>query len=314
MMPGGTRFVANDTTLDAEGQRLLIITGPNMSGKSVYIRQVALITLMAQIGSFVPARSARLGLVDRIFVRAGATDDIAQGRSTFMVEMNETAYILHHATPRSLVVLDEVGRGTSTYDGMALAWAVGEDLHNRITARTLFATHFHELTALGDELKGARNASLAAKEQGHEVVFLYRLIQQGADRSYGVQVARLAGIPDHVIERARQVMARLEGLPGLHEMEDVGYTISNATKTSEVHPESHPQPGGESDEQTTRDLQQIRPPYLADHNLSSLLVPADDESVWMVVRRLFGLDIANLTPVQALVVLNELQQQLRGWD
>jgi DNA mismatch repair protein MutS len=253
-----------------------------MSGKSVYARQVALIILMAQVGSFVPARSARVGLVDRIFVRAGATDDIAQGRSTFLVEMSETAYILRHATSRSLVVLDEVGRGTSTYDGMALAWAVGEDLHNRVAARTLFATHFHELTALGDELEGGRNASLAVKEQGGEVVFLYRLVEQGADRSYGVQVARLAGLPDHVIERARQVMARLEGLPALP-MRETEVLDQEISEVLPIRP-------GEAEE----------------------VYPADGELLWVVARRLFGLDIANLTPVQALVILNELQQQLRG--
>jgi DNA mismatch repair protein MutS len=179
-------------------------------------------------------------------------------------------------------VLDEVGRGTSTYDGMALAWAVGEDLHNRVAARTLFATHFHELTALGDELEGGRNASLAVREQGGEVVFLYRLVEQGADRSYGVQVARLAGLPDHVIERARQVMARLEGLPALPGKETEVLDL----KTSPVLP--------------------VRPGEAEE------VYPADGELLWVVARRLFGLDIANLTPVQALVILNELQQQLRG--
>jgi len=281
MMPEGARFVPNDTHLDDENHLLLVITGPNMSGKSVYIRQVALIVLMAQMGSFVPAASAHVGLVDRIFVRAGATDDIAQGRSTFLVEMGETAYILRHATPRSLVVLDEVGRGTSTYDGMGLAWAVGEELHDRIGARTLFATHFHELIGLADQLPGVRNYSLAVKEQGQEVVFLYRLVEGGADRSYGIQVARLAGIPDHVVERAREVMARLE----------------------------------RAEEQRSREaraLQEMRAPYLAGKAQERLLVPADDEAVWAVVRELFGLDIANLTPVQALVVLNRLQQRLRG--
>jgi DNA mismatch repair protein MutS len=287
MLPDGTRFIPNDAVLDAEGQRFLVITGPNMSGKSVYIRQVALIALMAQMGSFVPARSARIGVVDRVFVRAGASDDIARGRSTFLVEMSETAYILRHATCRSLVVLDEVGRGTSTYDGMALAWAVGEDLHDRIAGRTLFATHFHELTALTDELEGARNASLAIKEQGDEVVFLYRLVEEGADRSYGVQVARLAGIPDHVIARARQVMTRLEA-PGDRQAE-----------ASQVAP--------------GRVVQEIEPPYLA-RGEEPWPVARDEQAIWMVVRHLFGLDIANLTPVQALVVLNELQQQLRGGD
>ena len=276
MLSGGARFVPNDTALDAANQRLLVITGPNMSGKSVYIRQVALIVLMAQIGSFVPARSAQVGLADRIFVRAGASDDIAQGRSTFLVEMSETAYILRHATRRSLVVLDEVGRGTSTYDGMALAWAVGEDLHNRVAARTLFATHFHELTALADELEGARNASLAVREQGLEVVFLYRLVEEGADRSYGVQVARLAGIPGHVVERARQVMARLEG------------------RREPIEPEG--------DEEPARVLREIEPPYPAGRASEPLLIPADDEAIWLVLHQIFGLDIANLTPVQALLV------------
>jgi DNA mismatch repair protein MutS len=284
MMAEGTRFVPNDTCLDGEDEWFLIITGPNMSGKSVYIRQVALIALMAQMGGFVPAASARVGLVDRIFVRAGATDDIAQGRSTFLVEMGETAYILRHATPHSLVILDEVGRGTSTYDGMGLAWAVGEDLHDRIGARTLFATHFHELTGLADGLAGARNASLAVKEQGQEVVFLYRLVDGGADRSYGIQVARLAGIPDHVIERAREVMARLE-----------------AAEEREAE-------GGERE---VRALREVSAPSLPEERREQVLVPADDEVVWTVLRELIGLDIANLTPVQALVVLNELQQDLR---
>jgi DNA mismatch repair protein MutS len=230
------------------------------------------------MGSFVPAASAHIGLVDRVFVRAGATDDITQGRSTFLVEMGETAYILRHATPRSLVVLDEVGRGTSTYDGMGLAWAVGEDLHSRVGARTLFATHFHELTGLADQLPDARNYCMAAKEQGQEVIFLYRLIPGGADRSYGIQVARLAGVPDHVVERARAVLARLES----------------------------------AKEQGPVSLREISPPYLTKSVQDRLLVPADDEIIWAVLRELFGLDIANLTPVQALVVLNEMQQRLRG--
>jgi DNA mismatch repair protein MutS len=278
LMPEGIRFVPNDIDLDGDDHRLLVITGPNMSGKSVTIRQVALIALMAQTGGFVPAASAHVGLVDRVFVRAGATDDITQGRSTFLVEMGETAYILRHATPRSLVVLDEVGHGTSTYDGMGLAWAVGEDLHGRVGARTLFATHFHELTGLADQLPHARNYCMAAKEQGEEVVFLYQLIPGGTDRSYGIQVARLAGVPDHVVERARAVLARLES----------------------------------AKEQGPVSLREISPPYLTKGVQDHLLVPADDEIIWAVLRELFGLDIANLTPVQALVVLNKLQQRLRG--
>jgi len=302
VMPGGARFVANDTAVDAGGQCFLIITGPNMSGKSVYIRQVALIVLLAQMGSFVPARSAHIGLVDRIFVRAGASDDISRGRSTFLVEMGETAYILRHATARSLVVLDEVGRGTSTYDGMALAWAVGEDLYGRVAARTLFATHFHELTALADQLDGARNASLAVREQGQDVVFLYRLVEGGADRSYGVQVARLAGVPDHVVERAREVMGQLTG------GQEVGGKKQDA--------------GGEKEGAMA--LQEISAPYLAGEGQERsvrgrgapgrLLVPAGDEVVWAVLRELFGLDVANLTPVRALVMVNDWQQRLRGED
>jgi len=311
LMPGSgrsqtvpARFVANDTTLDAEGRRLLVITGPNMSGKSVYIRQVALIALMAHMGSFVPARSARVGLVDRIFVRAGAADDISQGRSTFLVEMNETAYILRHATSRSLVVLDEVGRGTSTYDGMALAWAVGEDLHDRIAARTLFATHFHELTALAGALDGARNASMAVKEQGRDVVFLYRLVEGGADRSYGVQVARLAGVPDHVIERAREVMGRLEGREGREGRE------GEEGREGRGREEEQEDWGAEG--QRSKALREIGVAYLAGEGQERLLVPADDEAVWAVLRELFGVDVANLTPVRALVMLHEWQQRLRG--
>jgi DNA mismatch repair protein MutS len=259
---------------------------------------------MAQVGSFVPARAARVGLADRIFVRAGATDDIAQGRSTFLVEMSETAYILRHATSRSLVVLDEVGRGTSTYDGMALAWAVGEDLHDRVGARTLFATHFHELTALADELDGARNAQMAAKEQGQQVVFLYRLVEGGADRSYGVQVARLAGVPEHVVERAREVMGWLGSDQGLGSREQGAGTREQEAGSGEL------EAGRRKGE--ARELREIRAPYLPVEGQERLLVPVDDEAVWQVVRELFGLDIANLTPVQALVLLNELQRQLRG--
>ena len=315
-MPGGARFVANDATLDTGDQRFVIITGPNMSGKSVYIRQVALIVLMAQMGSFVPARSARVGLVDRVFVRAGATDDISQGRSTFLVEMNETAYILRHATSRSLVVLDEVGRGTSTYDGMALAWAVGEDLHNRIAARTLFATHFHELTELADELDGARNASLAVKEQGHDVVFLYRLVEGGADRSYGVQVARLAGIPDHVIERAREVMERLtreQGAGGRRQ--EAGSRRQEAgSKGQEARPKIQDEGTVGQDAMVVGELRALYPAGKGQERAvpERLFVPADDEVVWAVLHELFGIDVANLTPVRALVILHEWQQRLRG--
>ncbi len=207
---GAERFVPNDLVLGADGRELAIVTGPNFGGKSTYIRQAALAVVLAQTGSFVPAREAEIGLVDRIFTRVGATDDLAAGRSTFLSEMIEVARILTQATPRSLVILDEVGRGTSTYDGMSLAWAVVEDLHDRIGARALFATHYHELTELASQLEGVVNLQVLVREDGHHVVFLYRVADGAAASSYGIHVARLAGVPDPVIRRAREVLAGLE--------------------------------------------------------------------------------------------------------
>ena len=211
----GERFVPNDVIFDS-GERVRIITGPNMSGKSTLIRQVALIVLMAQMGSFVPASAARLGLVDRIFTRIGAQDEIHAGQSTFMVEMLETANILHHATPRSLLILDEIGRGTSTYDGVSIAWAVVEYIHNhpRLRAKTLFATHYHELTQLADLLPGVCNYNVAVSEAGGKVVFMHKIIPGGADRSYGIHVGQLAGLPKPVIQRANEIMRSLEASSG----------------------------------------------------------------------------------------------------
>jgi len=203
-------FVPNDTVMDAENASLLIITGPNMAGKSTYLRQVALIVLMAQMGSFVPATSARIGVVDRIFTRIGATDNLVRGESTFMIEMNETAKILNCATDRSLVVIDEMGRGTSTFDGISIAWAVAEYLHDHIGAKTLFATHYHELTELATRLKRAKNLNVAVREWAGKVIFLYRVVEGGADHSYGVQVARLAGLPQRVLDQARSILESLE--------------------------------------------------------------------------------------------------------
>jgi DNA mismatch repair protein MutS len=211
----GDRFVPNDTIFE-EGERLRIITGPNMSGKSTFLRQVALIVLMAQMGSYVPVDSAVVGLVDRIFTRIGAQDEIHAGQSTFMVEMVETANILHNATPRSLLVLDEIGRGTSTYDGVSIAWAMVEYIHNHpgLRAKTLFATHYHELTQLSDLLPGVRNYNVAVSEADGEVVFLHKIIPGGADRSYGIHVAQLAGLPKPVIQRAGEIMKQLETSSG----------------------------------------------------------------------------------------------------
>ena len=204
------RFVPNDVTLDPDGEQLVVITGPNMAGKSTAMRQAALIVVLAQMGSFVPARRARVGVVDRVFTRVGASDNLARGESTFMVEMRETAHILLHATRRSLVVLDEIGRGTSTYDGVSIAWAVAEHLHDRIGAKTLFATHYHELTALAESRPRVRNFSTAVREWQEEVVFLHKLVPGGASRSYGIQVARLAGLDKSVVARAKQILASLE--------------------------------------------------------------------------------------------------------
>lgn len=199
-------FIDNDTYLDNGNNRIAIITGPNMAGKSTYMRQAALIVLMAQIGSFVPATSAKIGIVDRIFTRVGASDDLASGQSTFMVEMNEVANILRNATSNSLLVLDEIGRGTSTFDGLSIAWAVVEHISNPrlLGAKTLFATHYHELTELEGKLNNVHNYCIAVKEKGDDIVFLRKIVQGGADKSYGIQVAKLAGVPDSVIDAPKK--------------------------------------------------------------------------------------------------------------
>jgi DNA mismatch repair protein MutS len=211
----GERYIPNDVLFE-QGEIVRVITGPNMAGKSTYLRQTALIVLMAQMGSFVPAVSAEIGLVDRIFTRIGAQDEIHAGQSTFMVEMIEAANILHHATARSLLILDEIGRGTSTYDGVSIAWAVIEYIHNHphLRAKTLFATHYHELTQLAELLPGVRNYNVAVSEADGKVVFLHKIVPGGADRSYGIHVAQLAGLPAPVIQRASEIMAELEKTSG----------------------------------------------------------------------------------------------------
>jgi DNA mismatch repair protein MutS len=208
------KFVPNDTSLEGETVRLAIITGPNMAGKSTYIRQVALIVLMAQMGSFVPAESAEIGLVDRIFTRVGANDDLTRGQSTFMIEMNETSNIVNNATERSLVILDEIGRGTSTFDGLSIAWSVAEFLHDKIKARTLFATHYHELTKLAAERSGVCNFNVAVREWNDQIIFLRKIVPGGADKSYGIQVARLAGLPKEILDRAKDILSHLEAPNG----------------------------------------------------------------------------------------------------
>jgi DNA mismatch repair protein MutS len=227
-------FVPNDVVVASSategGAQLLVITGPNMAGKSTVMRQAALLVLLAQSGSFVPAERARIGVVDRIFTRVGASDDLARGRSTFMVEMTETASILHNATRRSLVVLDEIGRGTSTFDGVSIAWAVAEHLHDRTGCRTLFATHYHELQDLARERPRVRNLTVAVREVGDRVVFLRKLVPGGASRSYGIEVAKLAGLPREVLARAREILANLESL----EVDDAGHAaLSRSGKRRE---------------------------------------------------------------------------------
>ena len=204
------RFVPNDLEMNPDSRQLIVLTGPNMSGKSTTMRQVALICLLAQMGSFVPAEKATLGVCDRIFTRVGAVDDLSRGQSTFMVEMAETATILHHATDRSLVILDEIGRGTSTYDGLSIAWSVAEDLVDRVGCRALFATHYHELCELANARAQVANVSVAVSEWGDTVLFLRRLQDGGASRSYGIHCADLAGLPKHVVERSRRLLKRFE--------------------------------------------------------------------------------------------------------
>ena len=211
MLKGGL-FVPNDTRMDAGENTVAILTGPNMAGKSTYMRQVALIVLMAQMGSFVPARYARIGIVDRVFTRIGASDDLSAGQSTFMVEMSEVAELLKNATSKSLLILDEIGRGTSTYDGMSIARAVLEYCadRKRLGAKTLFATHYHEITVLEGQIPGVKNYNIAAKKKKDDILFLRKIVRGGADQSYGIEVAKLAGVPDRVIRRAREILSELE--------------------------------------------------------------------------------------------------------
>ncbi len=267
---GSERFVPNDLFLDASTHNIVVLTGPNMGGKSTYLRQAALIVIMAQMGSFVPARAVRLGIVDRVFTRIGASDNLARGRSTFMVEMTETAAILHTATPRSLILLDEVGRGTSTYDGLAIAWAAIEYLHARVRAKTLFATHYFELTELAEQLSGVKNYHVSVKETGGSVVFLRRVEPGAADRSYGIEVAKLAGLPNEVVVRAREVLAEHE--------------------SSEHRLSGHLTPGAEPE----------RPTQL------TIFTPLSQP----VLEKLREVDLNRLTPLEALNLLAELKRQI----
>lgn len=280
-------FIANDTYLDDKKQRISIITGPNMAGKSTYMRQTALIVLMAQLGSFVPASSANIGLVDRIFTRVGASDDLASGQSTFMVEMNEVANILRNATSRSLLILDEIGRGTSTFDGLSIAWAVVEYISNSrlLGAKTLFATHYHELTELEGKIDNVNNYCIAVKEKGDEIVFLRKIVKGGADKSYGIQVAKLAGVPDTVIARAKEIVEELISADITARVKDI------AVQGTETKKKSH------------KKLDEVD---LAQFSLFDTV--KDDD----VLTELKEMDISHMTPMDALNTLYQLQNKLKN--
>lgn len=280
-------FIANDTYLNDKKKRISVITGPNMAGKSTYMRQTALIVLMAQIGSFVPASSADIGLVDRIFTRVGASDDLASGQSTFMVEMTEVANILRNATGKSLLILDEIGRGTSTFDGLSIAWAVIEHISSSklLGAKTLFATHYHELTELEGKINNVNNYCIAVKEKGDDIIFLRKIVKGGADKSYGIQVARLAGVPETVIERAKEIVEELVQADITDKIKDIA---------SHGHEQQAPKPKHYDEV----DLAQM-----------SLFDTVKDDDV---IEEIKGLDLGNLTPIDALNTLYQLQNKLKN--
>lgn len=278
-------FISNDTYLNDKKDRIAIITGPNMAGKSTYMRQTALIVLMAQIGSFVPAAKADIGLVDRIFTRVGASDDLASGQSTFMVEMTEVANILRNATSKSLLILDEIGRGTSTFDGLSIAWAVIEHISNSklLGAKALFATHYHELTELEGKIDNVNNYCIAVKENGDDIIFLRKIVKGGADKSYGIQVAKLAGVPESVTDRAKEIVEELVQTDITSRIKDIavlGAPKPKAKKYDDV------------------DLAQM-----------SLFDTVKDDDV---LKELKELDLGNLTPIEALNTLYQLQNKLKN--
>lgn len=290
------RFIPNDTLLDCEDNQLIILTGPNMAGKSTYMRQVALITLMAQAGSFVPAREAEIGLVDRIFTRVGASDFIARGQSTFMVEMTETADILNNATDRSLIILDEIGRGTSTFDGISIAWAVAEYLHSKIRARTLFATHYHELTELALTMDRVKNYTVAIKEWNDQIIFLRRVVEGGADKSYGIQVARLAGLPRPVIERAKEVLANLEQA----EFNELGEPVAA--------PKAAPGTAGTG----KRGGKKLSPAGAGEPGAIEPQLGLFATEAGLVFRDLQEMNIDAMTPLEAMNMLHDLKKRVGG--
>jgi DNA mismatch repair protein MutS len=278
-LPVGEKYIANDVMLDTESQQIIIITGPNMAGKSALLRQTALITLMAQIGCFVPAESAHIGLVDKIFTRVGASDNISVGESTFMVEMNEAADILNNLSPRSLVLFDELGRGTSTYDGISIAWAIVEHIHEhpKAKARTLFATHYHELNEMEKSFKRIKNYNVSVKEVDGKVIFLRKLEKGGSEHSFGIHVAKLAGMPKSIVKRANTILGQLES-----DNRQQGVSKPTAEIAS------------------TRDGMQLS------------FFQLDDPILCQVRDEILNLDVNNLTPLEALNKLNDIKKIVRG--
>jgi DNA mismatch repair protein MutS len=279
-LPVGESYIANDVLLDNNDQQIIMITGPNMSGKSAILRQTALIVLMAQMGSFVPADAAKIGLVDKVFTRVGASDNISSGESTFMVEMNETASILNNISPRSLILLDEIGRGTSTYDGISIAWSIAEFLHEngKAKCKTLFATHYHELNEMSKSFERIRNYNVSVKELGNRVLFLRKLTPGGSAHSFGIHVARMAGMPPMVLQRAEQVLKDLE------------FSHSQVGST-----------GGKTKSKKDKDP-----------NMQLSFFQLNDPVLEQIHEELIGIDINTLTPVEALMKLNEIKKLTGG--
>jgi DNA mismatch repair protein MutS len=282
MLPVGESYIANDIYLDPDSQQILMITGPNMAGKSALLRQTALIVLLAQMGSFVPATHAQIGLVDKIFTRVGASDNISSGESTFMVEMNETASILNNLSPRSLVLLDEIGRGTSTYDGISIAWAIAEFIHEQPTARakTLFATHYHELNDMADRFPRVRNFNVSVKEVNNKVIFLRKLVAGGSEHSFGIHVAKMAGMPRRVVERAKEVLIQLE-----------------KSHSGEELMNEHP-----SEKSTVK----------KEEDMQLSFFQLDDPVLENIREEILNTDINTLTPVEALMKLNDIKKLIGG--
>ena len=280
MKPGET-YVANDVFLDDDKQQIIMITGPNMSGKSAILRQTALICLMAQMGSFVPAQSAELGILDKVFTRVGASDNISSGESTFMVEMNETANILNNISDRSLVLMDEIGRGTSTYDGISIAWAIAEYLHEfpKAKAKTLFATHYHELNEMTEKFERIKNFNVQVKEVGQKILFVRKLIEGGSEHSFGIHVAQLAGMPGEVLHRSKQILAKLEESHDLNGQKPSKSQIKDSLKSSEMQ----------------LSFFQLNDPVLE-----------------QIREELVNIDINVLTPVEALMKLNDIKKWIGG--